>query len=253
MSSFNTRNDLPKLLLIVMAIVTMTVVLFAFLYVRMLKFDFDEKKAGLVKEIGALKEEAEGLRASMDEKSRAVAAIEDEKRAVERELESVKAGNEELRKELTGRLAALERKRKALKKHIARLEKGDPLGALKDAIDRSSNGDIRKILQDAARRVEAVEQGKPVDLEPIVVGTPETTGAVVTADRKNCLVVVNLGKKNGVEPGDRVKIYDCDGEIASAEVLSARFMLAAAYVDQFSKGKSIRNLKEGLKAVVTKK
>ena len=242
-----SRSEGLKLTLIIMAIVVLMIFLFSFLYVRMLKFDFDQKRDALMTQISDLKEEIEALREGMDRKERMLIDVEREKRSVESALRDARDDNEELRAELTEKLNQLERKRKTLKKRIASLEGGSPLLMLREAAAKSTNPDVQRILQEAMQRVSLVEQGKPISLEPITVGGQVGGGTIVSFDRRNNLIVVDLGRKSGLSSGDRLSIMRDGGEIASAEVLSTRYLLSAAFIDQFSYGSSIRDIKESLK------
>ena len=125
---------------------------------------------------------------------------------------------------------------------------------LKTAMEGETNQKIKNVLSDTMSKINMIRTGRAVTLEPIEVSSSNKTGTIISVDRRNDLIVINIGSKNGVMEGDRCKIYSKDGkEIASCEIISARYTIAAGFVDNMNYGTNIKNIKEGLSVALVEK
>jgi len=77
----------------------------------------------------------------------------------------------------------------------------------------------------------SMQPKKPVELEKIIVSSMlEAEGRVLAVDKKNDIVVVNLGAVNDLKNGDRLSIYRGDNFIANAELVKVQNRLSAAMI-----------------------
>ncbi|MDD5174101.1 MAG: hypothetical protein PHV48_04680, partial [Candidatus Omnitrophica bacterium] len=129
-----------------------------------------------------------------------------------------------------------------------------------------NNENIRMVLDDSLRKIELIKEGKAVNLEPIVVKddnalqsalldqeNAQKKGEVLSLDKKSSLVVINLGRKEGVKEGDRLRIFKDADQIAGGEVISVRYRISAAVIDDIRYKSTIDDIKEGYEATLTVK
>lgn len=256
------RNKI-SLPIIILGVVTLFSVVLAMSAVRHLKkveVDFASKRIAMTKEISDLKSSAESLQWIVDQKTKSMDSLAKDMKALEEQTAAMKTENEEMRRSYDEQLAAFKQKNATLKKRIGTLEEASVFDLIKEALFREKNSNIRTILEDSLNRISLVKSGKMVSLEPIVVtkregvaGTPLYTGGGVTilsVDRRNNLIVINAGRKEGLKEGDRCSILKGGEEIASAEVISVRYRIAAAFVDDVQYKHTIRDVKEGYEVVL---
>ncbi len=88
------------------------------------------------------------------------------------------------------------------------------------------------------------EENKSVELTPITVHPSSSVynpdevpfiGKVLTINRENSFVVINLGQDVGVNTGDKFSVYRDDREIAVLEVIQIRSLIAACDIVKESK------------------
>jgi len=78
---------------------------------------------------------------------------------------------------------------------------------------------------------QTLQPKKGVELERIVVSSlPDIEGRVIAVDPENRLVVVNLGRKDNVKPGDRLSVYRGNDFIADIELVKIQNQLSAGAV-----------------------
>ncbi len=82
----------------------------------------------------------------------------------------------------------------------------------------------------------AKEEGKEVELEPIVVSSSEThSGRVLSVDKENNFLILNLGEKDGVQPGFLMSIYRGNDYLGDVKVSRVQpEMSAADFIPPFS-------------------
>lgn len=228
-------------------------------YLKSAEQKFKKDKAVLVREKMELKDELDELKDDLKEKADAVTSLQTERKAIKEELIRLEKLNEELS-------SARNDEVEGLKKEIARLRRDTeqyrdvaPLDLIRGMIGREKDENIRQILSDAMTRIGMVKEGRQVTLEPIVVtgaaaGSASSPGKkeakILTLDKKNSLIVINLGQGQGVKEGQRVTISDNGSEIAFATIIRTRYEISAAFVDSFSGRHTIQDVTEKAKIVV---
>jgi len=85
----------------------------------------------------------------------------------------------------------------------------------------------------------AKENSKEVELEPIVVSSSETpSGRVLSVDKENNFLILNLGEKDGVQPGFLMSIYRGNDYLGDVKVSRVQpEMSAADFIPPFSSQK----------------
>lgn len=240
------------------------------------EFEFNERKAVLIKENLSLKESFASLEKTISQNEGAMAALEKEKESIEKNLTSFKEENEKLKIEFAEHVEILEMENTSLNQRIKELEEKPLEMHLREALYKEENKDARGFLERMLYNLELIKSGKSIELEPIVVeGKPETAppvpeekpqelpdmisekiipsgkeAEVLSVDKKYNLLVVNLGRKDNIQKGEQCIILKDDKKIATARVISTRHKVSAAFVDEIKSGYSIDDIKEGDKAII---
>ncbi len=67
----------------------------------------------------------------------------------------------------------------------------------------------------------------------------ELKGRIVTINRDHNFVVIDLGKQDGIEIGNRLNVYRGESLLGSIEIIQARDRIAAADIKDLQEGMSI--------------
>lgn len=137
------------------------------------------------------------------------------------------------------KIDSLEQQRSSLKRKLDETET-----MLTNRIDEVVK--IRTDIEKAHSRA-ILEEGvtsRTVELSPIIVrgdqeGIPRLTGRVVSVNRQNKFVIIDLGQKQGVQPGNTLGVYRDDTYIATIEILQLRKEISAADIREVASGKDI--------------
>ncbi len=212
---------------------------------------FRKDKASLVSDKMALKDELDALKEDLKSKTDAIASLEDEKTAIKGQLAALEKAAEELKGAGAKEVESLRQQVQALRNDSDVFSGATPVQVLQDFVARETDATIKRILADALTKLTMVKAGKAVTLEPIVVtggsdGTGAKQGKILSLDRKNALIVINLGSANGVKEGRRLKILGDEGEIAFATVIRTRYEISAAFVESFRGRHTIQDVREDL-------
>jgi len=229
-------------------------VLGAVLYAGKAKADLIIVRNSLLKDNQELRARTEMLQDALNQKEEALRTAENDKRAFEDQAATLKQQNDKMRSESDQMIEDLTKKKAALKKKIENMKKAPLDEWLKTVMQNEGNQKIKSILNDAATKINMVKHGQSVTLEPIEVSAANRKGNIISIDRKNDLIIVSIGTKDGVMEGERCSIYSGEGkEIATCEIISARYTIAAAFVDNMNYGTNIKNIKEGLTVAIVEK
>jgi len=254
--------------LIVTAIFLIIITSSSYKSLKRMRFEFNEKKAVLIRENLELKDRLNSIQEMVSQKMASLDILEEEKKNVEKEIAVLKQGNDELMDGSRRKLEDIKRNNAIMKKKIANLESNPVVQSIKEALAREPNNDVKKLVENALNRIELIKSGKSVALEPIVVteksyepsgdGTESTVkqalkGTVLSVDRKNNLVVINLGAREGAREDDRITILKDEKEIAQAQIVSVRYELSAAMVDNPKTAYTMNDIKEGQVVLIMKK
>ncbi|MFA5256211.1 MAG: hypothetical protein WC419_05925 [Candidatus Omnitrophota bacterium] len=262
----HNKNILIGLVLLTVSVVSIVVAVSFFQALKKAELEFNQKKAVLVKDNLDLKDRLNSIQDLVTQKTEAVVEMEDQKRTLEQELSILKQEHEALIASSSKEIDLLKKRSLTLRKRISALENSSIVQALKDALDKENNENIRMVLDDSLRKIELIKEGKAVNLEPIVVkddNAPQSAlsdqenaqkkGEVLSLDKKSSLVVINLGRKEGVKEGDRLRIFKDADQIAGGEVISVRYRISAAVIDDIRYKSTIDDIKEGYEATLTVK
>jgi hypothetical protein len=226
----------------------------SFLIMKKIRRDYWVMRVSLEKDKEALKSHADALQATINEKQDLFNNADTYKKNYEEQIAFLKEENEKLRSGVDQKIDDLTKKKALLKKRIQKMESAPIDKWIQSMMAGQSDQKIKNILKDALDKVELVKSGKAVTLEPIEVSAADKKGKILSIDRKNDLIVISIGSKDGLMEGDRFNIFSKEGkEIGSAEVISARYAIAAAFVDSMNYGVNINSIKEGFSVAMVEK
>jgi hypothetical protein len=247
-----------------MSVIFVLLALSSFRNIKKTELDFNQKKAILIKENLDLKDSVDSLQETIKQKTAALGAVEKEKAALEEQVNALKTAAASFRETSDKELVALKQRTLLLNKKIYTLKKTPIAQRIRSAIDKEENEKIKKVLEDSANKIDMIREGKSVDLEPIIVTkkgseTPSSakekstvsqkkevrSGVVLSVDKKNNLIVINLGRNDGVKEGYVCQILKDGQVIGAAEIMSVRYRVSAAYVKGTQYKVSMDDIKEG--------
>jgi hypothetical protein len=231
---------------------------------------FNERKAELIKENLDLKDRTEGLSEIVEQKKEAVALLENSRKAMEERIADFQEEMTALEKKYEDQLLELKEENTSLFQRIEDLENRPLSSHIQAAIAQEKSEKLKSFLAQVISNINIIEKGGDIELEPIIVtkkdgtlqkNTPsksfygdvqkepvissEQIGKVISVDEKYSLVVFDLGRKDGVERGGQCEISKDEKRIATAEIISARYRVAAAFVYEVEYGHSIRDIQKG--------
>lgn len=257
------KITLPIIILGIVALFSIILAMSAVRHLKKVELNFNAQKNAMTKEIANLKSSAESLQWIVDEKTKSLDNLSKDMKTLEEQITVLRTANEEQGKTFGAQIGEFKRKNAALKKRVGALEEGSLIDRIKEALFKEDNPGIKRILDDSLNRIEMIKSGKAVSLEPIVVtrgegigGTTLSAGGkaiILSVDKRNNLIVINAGRNDSVKEGDRCSILKGGGEIASAEIISVRYRIAAAFVDDVQYKYTIRDVKEGYEVVLAAK
>lgn len=243
----------------------------SFRNLKKMELEFNEKKATLVKENLELKDRIDSIQQIVSQKTESTGILEKEKKDLEDQLKTLKEENDKVMASTKEEVDTLRKKNAVLKKRIATLENSPIVQRLKEAMQVEDNENVRNVLQDAMNKIDMIKAGKTVSLEPIVVtkqsqetspfaqasqaATPSLqaatkTGVVLSVDKKNNLIAINLGSKDDVKDNDRCTIFKADKPIAHAQIINVRYRIAAAFIDDIEYKYTINDIQENYKVMI---
>ena len=254
------KISLPLVILGVVALFSVILAMSAVRHLKKVELDFNSQKNAMTKEITSLKSNAESLQWIVDQKTKSLDSMAKDMKTLEEQVTVLRTEGEEQRKTYDEQIGEFKRKNVALKKRVGTLEEGSLIDRIREALFREENPNVKRILEDSINRIEMIRSGKSVSLQPIVVTKGEGAGAttlstggkaiILSVDKRNNLIVINAGRKDNVKEGDRCSILKGGEEIASAEIISVRYRIAAAFVDDVQYKHTIRDVKEGYEVVL---
>jgi hypothetical protein len=248
------KNIAMNLLVIILVLALIFTAGASYLIMKKIRRDYWTMRTTLSKDNQELKSRVGALQETLNQKEEVFNNAETYKKNYEEQIAFLKEENDKLRSGVDQKIDELTKKKSLLKKRIHKMETAPIDKWIKSMMAGQSDQKIKNILKDALDKVELVQSGKAVTLEPIEVSAANKKGTILSIDRKNDLIVISVGSKDGLMEGDRFNIFSRDGkEIASAEVISARYAIAAAFVDSMNYGVNINSIKEGFSVAMVEK
>ena len=292
------KNTLLVFVLLAVSTLCIFLALSSWRRLKNMELEFNEKKATLIRDNLDLKDRIQSLEEMVSKRSDDLVVLEKEKAELEASLKTLREENEKLsndykelkltyttltskKEDFSRQLEELEEKNRYLSGRITELENSPLVQRIREALPGEQNEKVKKVLADALHNVELIQQGKPVDLGPIVVtGKDNTeeekmpnvlstqdlpkktapalansagnTGRVISVDAKNSLLVIDLGTEDGILPGDRCVVLKDEKVVASAEIISVRYKISAAFVDDVRYKNALTDIKEGDRVFMSK-
>jgi len=287
-----TKNTLVWAILVSASVFCALLVLFMFRHLKAMEADFNNKKSSLIRENMDLKDEVDSIKSELTERAEAMVMLQEENEALKvkysEEFEGLRQENVSLKERLEEmsqrpfieevRSAMLREQNPVMRKFLEKVLYNTTLIKSGKNIELEPivvAGEGRGRKMDKTIEFEEAVQGKPEDAEIAQSGNrgevmPERvyektvpadmrlrsatgkTGAVLTVDPKYSLAVINLGREDGVAENLPVAIVENDKVKARGEIISVRYKVSAAFLQEFSYNYSIKNIKEGDEAVITR-
>lgn len=280
------RSNLITGVSVAVCLLFLTLALYFHSNIKKTQTQFDVKKASYTKEGLELKGRLDALQEALSNKIGSATILEDEKLELSQKIENLKKENDNILTSFRGQLDTLKKSNALLRRKIADLENTPIIKRINESLESEQSVEIKKVLEEAAGTIERIQtekSGKSVNLEQIVVSQQdledtlseggqfempagqlkaapsagsmadnpaEKRGTILTIDKKNSLIVTSLGRKEGLKEGGRLKILKKDQHIATAEVISARYRISAATVDDIKYKYKITDIKEGDQVVL---
>lgn len=289
------KNTLLVPILLVVSAVCIILAVSSLRRLKNMELEFNEKKATLIKDNLDLKDRIQSLEEIASKKTNALVVVEKEKTELEAYLKTLREENEKLsnnykelklsytaltskKENFVRQFEELNEKNQYLSERISELENSPLVQRIKEALPQEQNEKIKTLLENALRNIELIQQGRPIDLGPIVVSGKESAqkatsalstedllkktapvsagngniGKVVSLDPKNSLLVIDLGTQDGIVKGDRCVVLKDEKVIASAEIISVRYKISAAFIDDVRYKNALTDIKEGDKVLISK-
>lgn len=163
-----------------------------------MELEFNEKKATLIKDNLDLKDRIQSLEEIASKKTNALVVVEKEKTELEAKLKTLREENEKLsnnykelklsytaltskKEDFVRQFEELNEKNQYLSERISELENSPLVQRIKEALPQEQNEKIKTVLENALRNIELIQQGRPIDLGPIVVSGKETAQKAASA------------------------------------------------------------------------
>ena len=240
---------------------------FLFRRVKSVEFEFNKKEASLIKETMDMRDFIEGLEETVRKKTKEISAVKAEKEKIFEKIKSIEKETEKIQKLYTEQTEKLKKEGEALQAEIKTLKEISLADVIRKTLDAEKDANIKKVLERTLHNIELIRSGNFVDLEPIVVsekieeGSVETSaepvsllrknvGEILSIDRDNNLVVINLGAEDKVEEGQQVSILKDGEEIASGEIIGTRYKISAALIDNVQYRYTLSDIKRGSKVLL---
>jgi ABC-type multidrug transport system fused ATPase/permease subunit len=256
-------------ILVSVAIFLIIFVISLYMNFKNTELQFNERKAVLIKENLDLEDEVGFLNEALAQKNEALAVIENKTKSAEEELERFERERETLKSEYRSQLLEIKQENTLLFERIEGLEKKTLAEHIEEAIQKEEDGNIKKFLAKMIYNIEIIKNGGNIELDPIVVTkksdisrpaavaaaadvsgalplvTPKKGGSVISVDNKYSLVVFDMGRKDGVNIGEQCVVLKGEKEVATAEIISTRYKVSAAFVYEMAYGYNINDLEKG--------
>ena len=136
---------------------------------------------------------------------------------------------------LKTKMSGLEKSFDKLKSVVAKKEKQKEVRA--EAYHTPDEVELPPIiLEGGPRRLAKLTTASPFEH---INKTLSSRGRVVTINRQHNFVVINLGRENGIETGNRFSVHKGNNIVGYIEVIQTRNKIAAADIKDVKKGSSI--------------
>ena len=237
---------------------------FLFRHVKKVEFEFNEKEASLIKDSMDLRDLLEEVKITITEKTKEVSLVKKEKEKIIKQMKVIKEENDKLNKLYAEQIEALKKEDVTLRGELRALKELSLDELLRKALDAEEDENIKKVLERTLHNIELVRKGDLVDLEPIIVAQEggekvrkeaalplqKEGGEILSVDRSNNLIVIDLGKRDKIKEGQHCAILADGEEIASGEIISARHRVSAAFIDDIKYRYTLSDVKKGSKVIV---
>lgn len=266
MANKNATKTIVGAFLISACVFSLFLAVSSYRQVKTAEDKFNKEKAALIKEGMDLQDRIDSLTKELKEKTAALVVVETGRKVTAEKIMMLEDENKNITKRYLKKIEELKSEKDLLAESVESAKKTPLTQVLKDALFGEENEKIKKLLNDTLYKIEMIKAGKAVDLEPIVVtggisaqakemqpveGIAEKkTGRILSVDSKNNLIVIDLGYRDNIKENERCAVLIDEKEIASANIISVRHRISAAFIDEVKYGYVINDVKEGSKVSV---
>lgn len=247
-------------ILVSISVFSIILALSMFRHLKNMETEHNRKGVALIKSNMDLKDQVGILRDELTKRAETLTRLEEE--------------NKKMQEEYAGKLEALEKENSTLAAKLGNLGKRPLVQVLRDAAYREESQDVRRFLEKVLYNIVLVKSGRSVVLEPIVVAKKRESrqlgatekmpvgiteegiqeaipivagkrGKVLSVDKKYNLIVIDLGRKDEIKEEQQCMILKDNKEIALAKIISVRYKVSAAFVDEIKYNYNISDIKDG--------
>lgn len=261
------KNTIFISILISVCIFCIFFAVFLFRHIKNVESEFNGKEASLIKEAMDLRDLIDGLEETVRKKTKEINAVVAEKEKISGRIKLIEDESKKINELYTKQTEKLKKETDDLRAEIEALKNISFSEVLKKTLESEKDENIKKVLERTLNNIELIKSGGFVDLEPIVVsekrevGSMETSaepvsllrkneGEILSVDKNNNLIVINLGAENKAEEGQRVSIFKGGEEIASGEIINTRYKISAALIDNIQYRYTLSDIKSGSKVLL---
>ena len=225
-----------------------------FAHLKSVEERLKQEKKTLIEQNIELKNQYDSARAALTVKTDALENLEAERNAVAEEIARIKRQAADSASRTTEELELLRKENRSLRDELALVKKLSVTQVMREAVAGEDNETVRRIIEDALRKIEMAREGKSVTLEPIVVTesgasyevvSPAAPGKILSVDTKSNLIAIDLGRGDDLREGQRCYIMKDGEEIGSAEIIRVRSKISAAFVDEMNYKYTVRDIRVG--------
>jgi len=263
------KNTIFNVILVTVCAICIFFTIFLYRRIKDTESEYTEKEAVLIKENMDLRDRTDNIKLEIAKKKKELKAAAKDREALEEEVKSIEEENSRTKALYAEQVQKLKEEKEGLSRELSSV-KGMPLVELiRKARDSEKDENLKKVLERTLNNIEMVRSGNVVDLEPIIVAKEESMrddtsvatfvstpaiekgiGEILSIDKKNNLVVVNLGTRDKVEEGMRLMVLDSGEKIATGEIISSRYRVSAAFIDDIEFKRTINDIKNGLQIAI---
>jgi len=258
------RKSLLWAAIISVSIFCIILTFWMFLHLKRKETEFNNKKAILIKDNMNLSDKVDLLDRELIQRTK--------------KIKELNKKTNDMKKTYDGKIATLQKQNTKISSKLKALENKSLVEKIRESIHKEENADLKKFLEKVLYNVVLIQSGKSIELEPIVVakkeGDAETSeseiklteyistvpeaplvlkgkeGKVLSVDSKYSLIIIDLGRGSGIKEEQKCLIVRNEKQIASAKIISVRYKVSAAFVDDIEYGYDIRDIKEDDSVVV---
>jgi len=228
------------------------------------ELEFGKEKALMIKEKLDIEDSLIVLQQTIKQNNTVISSLEKENIFLTSNVKQLEEETEKTVSVFTEQLEKLQQENTILAKESEALKKNPIIQRILTTLQGDKTQLVQQALENLLQNLEAIKAGRLVNLAPIdIIETSAATalqtspsippgkrGEILSVDEKYTLIIINLGRRNQITTGDRCLIVKSGQEIATSEIISVRYRVAAAVIDGLNTGFSLNDVQKGCSVVV---